>query len=118
MYQVSLDQESLDVVNQARDCNDPDIACHFDVNEKRDSASGSVVDFSVIDFNSEHESSSAIEKRLGLFIRRYLSEPTKSNARSVVSQLEKLLRHPDCVGFFSNRCAYRKMLLQWRAACL
>ncbi|PIE43464.1 MAG: hypothetical protein CSA50_04950 [Gammaproteobacteria bacterium] len=73
----------------------------------------------IFDLDIIYEPTPVIEKRLGCLIRRYLSEPTKPIARSVVRQLEKLLCHPDCVGFASsNRCAYRKMLLQWRAVCL
>lgn len=56
-----------------------------------------------------------VEKRLSFLIRRYLSSPTKSVAKSVVKQLELLLTHPDCIGYPNHRCAYKKILQQWRA---
>jgi hypothetical protein len=61
------------------------------------------------------EPSVLVEKRLSFLIRRYLSHPTNKLAQSVVTQLEELLVHPDCIGFPNHRCAYKKMLQQWRA---
>ncbi len=60
-------------------------------------------------------SAEAIEARLGLLIRRYLSSQTKSLAQLIVKQLELLLRHSSCIGYPDVRCSYKKMLLQWKA---
>lgn len=56
-----------------------------------------------------------VERQLSFLIRRYLSTPTKSLAQAVVIQLEALLKHPDCIGYPDHRCAYKKMLQQWRS---
>lgn len=55
-----------------------------------------------------------IEMRLSFLIRRYLQTQTKNLANAIVQQLELLLKHPDCIGFPNDRCAYKKMLMQWR----
>lgn len=66
--------------------------------------------------NTENEGSTVlVERQLSFLIRRYLSNPTKSLAQAVVTQLEALLKHPDCIGYPDHRCAYKKMLQQWRA---
>ena len=56
-----------------------------------------------------------IQMRLRFLIRRYLSDGTESIAQAVVNQLELLLCHPDCIGYPNDRCAYKKMLIQWRS---
>lgn len=74
-----------------------------------------------MDKNNNQESDESIEptvlveRQLSFLIRRYLSSPTRNLAKSVVAQLELLLRHPDCIGYPDQRCAYKKMLQQWRA---
>jgi len=66
------------------------------------------------------DSPDAIEMHLSFLIRRYLHNKTKSKteAGAVVRQLERLLLHPDCIGYATDRCSYKKMLIQWRAMAL
>jgi len=61
------------------------------------------------------DSPQAIEMHLSFLIHAYINNSTKSKAEAVARQLERLLRHPDCIGYPNDRCSYRKMLIQWRA---
>jgi len=68
--------------------------------------------------NSEDTQPKTIELRIGLLIRHYLQDQSKTLAAAIVKQLENLLNHPDCIGYPNHRCGYKKMLQQWRAIAL
>jgi len=63
------------------------------------------------------QSPEALRQKLSLQLRSYLRQPASAKAEKIVSSLEGLLMHPDNQDKPQDRCAYLKLLWQWRVVC-
>ena len=64
------------------------------------------------------DSPEALKASLGFLLSRYLENQSQSIAKKIVEQLERLLKHSDCIGYPNDRCTYYRLLKYWRAKCL
>lgn len=55
-----------------------------------------------------------LEIRLGQLIRGYLNQRSAVLADAVVQHIEILCAHPDYIGCWEERCAYRRLAWHWR----
>ena len=67
---------------------------------------------------SPYDSPEILKAGLGFLLRRYFENQNHAIANKIVEQLENLLKHPDCIGYASDRCTYYRLLKYWRAKCL
>lgn len=59
-----------------------------------------------------------LQQQLKFLLMRYARTPARSVGGEIVTCLENLLMHPDFTASLTERCVYRRMLMEWRARAL